>query len=154
MRAGRRPAALVVVVAATVAAAGSVAVADPAPRRDHPAEAAAERALAIAAADARAAPGQLAAARTISVPGGGSIHRFGQRVGGLPVSGAEVVVAAPVGAVPAMVADETVPGLDPSLGGADVSRTEAVARAVDATGTARLRHPASARLVVDRRSGK
>jgi hypothetical protein len=109
------------------------------------------------AADPRArlaAPaGELAAARVTPVPGGGEIERFGQRVGGLPVHGAEAVVADPAGAPPIVVSDDTVAGLDspppPTIGA-----QEAIERARTATGSSALRAPPRARLGVDPGTGR
>jgi hypothetical protein len=96
---------------------------------------------------------ELAAARVIPVPGGGEIERFHQRVGGLPVLGAEAVVADPAAAAPILVSDHTVRGLTepppPRLGpGAAIDRARA------ATGASALRAPPRARLGVDPESGR
>ena len=68
-----------------------------------------ERVSARAAA-AEAPAGQLEAAARIAVPGGGLIHRYRQRAGGLPVFDAEAVVADPPSAPPVLV---VWPGEDP-----------------------------------------
>jgi hypothetical protein len=105
----------------------------------------------VAAADAPA--GQLAAAERVAVPGGGLIHRFRQRAGGLPVFGAEAVVADPPEAPPVLVTDTTAPGLNaPSSDGA-ISRGRAIAAASAATDSEALRAPARARLGVDPGTG-
>jgi hypothetical protein len=114
---------------------------------------AAERALSAADA-ARAAPGELVAARPIAVPGGGSVHRFRQRIGGLPVIGGEAVVAVPAGSSPILVTDETVAGVAEPHGAPSISRREAIRLARTETGALRLRRPARAVLAVDRGSGR
>lgn len=113
---------------------------------------AAQRAVA-AAERARVASGQLAAPSSIAVPGGGSIHRLRQRVGGLPVAGGEVVVAVPRVGAPILVADETAAGVDPSFPPPTVDRTDAIRAAREAAESRRLRFAAAASLVLDRRSG-
>jgi hypothetical protein len=105
----------------------------------------------VAAAEAPAS--QLAVSGRIPVPGGGLIHRFRQRAGGLPVFGAEAVVADPPDAAPVLVADTTEEGLEPPGAGGAISRARAIAAATQATGSERLRAPARARLGIDPRSG-
>jgi hypothetical protein len=106
------------------------------------------------AAAARAPLAQLDAVARIPAPGGGVIHRYRQRAGGLPVLDAEAVVADPPDGPPVLVADTTArvlaaPERDPAL-----SRATAVAAASAASGSSRLRAPARARLGVDPRTGR
>ncbi len=97
---------------------------------------------------------QLRAEPTLSVPGGGAIQRYSQRVAGLPVFGAEAVAVAPEGAPATIVSDSTVDGLDPAGREAAISEDEAIAAARAATGAERLRAPAGAKLGVDPGSGE
>src|SRR5829696_809253 len=139
MRSHRRlPAAAAVVVAlALTAAPASGAAPDPVQR---------------IAARAQAPLSQLAPARPVSVPGGGTIERYRQRVGGLPVLGADAVIADPPGAAPMLVSDHTVAGLRPA-GSAKLSRAVAIARALRTTAASRLRDRTTARLAVDPAGG-
>ncbi len=100
-----------------------------------------------------AAPSELAAERPLAVPGGGSIERYQQFAGGLPVIGAEAVVADPPAAPAMLVSDSTVAGIEPR-GPARVSRAEARRAALAAAGVTRRRAPGTAKLGVDRRSGE
>jgi hypothetical protein len=129
----RRLGAAAIAGAAVLALTASAAGADP---------------LARAAAGAHAPLAQLDTAQTVAVPGGGEIQRYRQRVDGLPVIGAEAVVADPAGTAPSLVADHTVAGLDPS-GRAKLSRAAAVDRAMRTTAASDLRGRATARLAVD-----
>jgi hypothetical protein len=104
--------------------------------------------VARVAARADAPLAQLARAEPVAVPGGGVIQRYRQRVGGLPVLGAEAVVAHARGAAPTLVTDHTVAGLDPS-GRARLSRAAAIERAMHATAASHLRAGTTARLAVD-----
>ena len=70
----------------------------------------------------------------MSVPGGGLVQRYQQRVGGLPVLGAETVVAAPSGGAPILVADSTAADVAPQDPAEAISRDSAVAAARAATG--------------------
>jgi Fungalysin metallopeptidase (M36) len=100
------------------------------------------------AARAEAPMSQLATAQPVAVPGGAEIHRYRQRVDGLPVLDAEAVVVDSPGGAPTLVADHTVAGLDPS-GRARLSRSAAVERAMRATAASDLRARTTARLAVD-----
>ncbi len=111
-----------------------------------------ERVLARAAA-AAAPPGQLAPAARVEVPGGGQIHRYRQRAGGLAVFGAEVVVADPPDAPPVLVADTTAADVEPPSADAAISRARAIESARAATGSESLRAAARARLGVDPGTG-
>jgi len=95
----------------------------------------------------------LVRSRPLAVPGGGAIDRYRQRIGGLPVIGAQATVARPVGAAPYIVVDHTVSGLEvppaPRL-----SRRAAVDAAKAAGGVERLRALTRARLGADPRSGR
>ncbi len=101
------------------------------------------------AADAPAPELELAA-RT-AVPGGGSIHRYVQRAGGLPVFGAAAVVADPAGAPAALVTDSTVNAIGAVDAGDAISRDRALRVALAATG-GELRARARARLGIDPRT--
>ncbi len=106
-------------------------------------------------AERAAAPiAQLEASARVAVPGGGAIQRFAQRAGGLPVFGAEVVVANPDSGAPILVADDTVAGLEGDDRGAAISRSRAVNAAIAATGSTRLRAPARAKLGIDPASAR
>lgn len=118
--------------AASLLAAGS-ALADPV-----------ERTLARAQAPLT----ELAPREPVAVPGGGEILRYAQRSGGLPVLGAEAIVADPPDAGPTLVADTTaaVKGRDADDA---ISRSAAIEAAKSATGTDALRAPAAATLGID-----
>jgi Fungalysin metallopeptidase (M36) len=104
------------------------------------------------AARADAPLAQLAPADPVGVPGGGEIRRYQQRVGGLPVLGAEAVIADPPGAAPILVSDHTVAGLT-AHGAVRLTRAEAIERAMRTTAASHLRAPTVARTVVDAGSG-
>jgi Fungalysin metallopeptidase (M36) len=140
-------------VCAGVGASGTAARAGTAAPPSEPGTAA-KRALAVAADGARAASAQLAARSPIAVPGGGSIHRLRQRVGGLPVLGAEIVVAHPADRPPLIVADETVAGLEPPARAISIGRGEAIDRAREASGVARMRRAPGARLFLEGSTGE
>lgn len=130
-----------VVATVALAAPGAVAGAD-------------ERRMSGVLERAAAPPAQLAPAPALDAPRGGAIHRYRQRVGGLPVFDAELVVADPADAAPQVVADSTAPALEPlSRAGAMTARA-AKRRAVALTPAQRLRGRAKARLGVDARSGR
>ena len=96
---------------------------------------------------------QLVAADRVEVPGGGLIHRYAQRAGGLPVLGAESVVLDTPDAPPLLVSDSTVGGLTPRPGAVAISERRAVSAARAAVDTTGLRAPARARLGIDPGSG-
>lgn len=147
--------ATIAVVMAALGIAGALAaraIGAPAEASDRTPGAARAQAIALVAETAKASSGQLAAARSIAVPGGGSIHRVRQRVNGLPVPGAEVVVADPADAPPIVVVDRTVPGLAVDGSPSGVSRAEAIDTARAASEADVLRRSARARLVIDRRT--
>jgi hypothetical protein len=127
-----------IAIAATLGCAASAGASEPVAAR-----------LAAAAAPA----GQLAAAERVAAPGGGLIHRFRQRAGGLPVFGAEAVIADPPDAAPVLVTDTTAPALEPPAASAAISRARAIAAASAATGSERLRAPARTRLGLEPRTG-
>jgi hypothetical protein len=104
------------------------------------------------AASAEAPLAQLAAAEPVAVPGGGTIARYRQRVDGLPVLGAEAVVADPPGAPPTLVVDHTVPGLDVDAR-FSISRSAAIAKALDATAASELRGRTTASRAIDPAGG-
>jgi hypothetical protein len=97
---------------------------------------------------------QLDRAATNAVPGGGQIRHYQQKVGGLPVFGAEAVVVVPPGADTVVVSDTTAKGRSWSDASAKLSRSKAIAAARSATGARRLRAPGSAKLGYDKSSGK
>ena len=78
----RPPVGAAIAIAAVLLAAAQSAAADP---------------LVSVAARAEAPVSELAQPTAVTVPGGGLVQRYQQRVGGLPVLGAEAVVAAPSG---------------------------------------------------------
>jgi len=131
-------------VGATIAVAGSLSLAASASAQP--------LARVVERADAPSAP--LVATRSASVPGGGEIQHYAQRVGGLPVFGAEVVAVDPREAPAMLVSDSTVSGLDPSLGQASLTPGDAIAAAREAAGVEHLRAPGSAKLGVDPASGR
>jgi hypothetical protein len=110
--------------------------------------------LARAVARADAPVTQLAETRTTTAPGGGVVQRYEQRVGGLPVFGAEVVAVDGASTAPMLVSDSTVGDLEPVDGSGAISRAEAVRAAREATGAEALRAPADAELGIDPRSGR
>ncbi len=96
---------------------------------------------------------ELSLMRSTPVPGGGLIHRYAQRVGGLPVFDAEVVaVAVPSGGTE-LISDSTVAGIDAPDDGETISSAAAIDRAGAIVGLERLRAPGSAELGIDRASG-
>jgi Fungalysin metallopeptidase (M36) len=114
--------------------------------------AASERVTArLAAADAPL--GQLSAAGRIAVPGGGLIHRYQQRAGGLAVLDAEVVVADPATAPPILVSDTTASGVKPRSGARAIPRSAAIRAAIAAADAERIRAAPRARLGIDPASG-
>ncbi len=104
-------------------------------------------------ATAEAPPGQLEQAGRIPVPGGGVIERFRQHAGGLPVFGAELVVADPPGSPPILVTDSTVRRPSAPPGEPEISRAGAIRRAIAANRVEGLRAAARARLGIDPRTG-
>lgn len=106
----------------------------------------------VARADAPRA--ELAMTSSSNVPGGGLIQRYSQRVGDLPVLGAEVVAIAASGETPMLVADSTVSGLEPRDRADAISSASAISAARAATGASSLRAPASAKLGIDPATGK
>ena len=97
---------------------------------------------------AAAAPrGELRAVDRVTLPGGATIHRFQQRVGGHPVLGAEAVVDDGPGAPPRLVADSTRAAIQRPPA-ALVGRNEAIAAAGDSGGVTALRGSVSADLAI------
>ncbi len=90
---------------------------------------------------------ELDAQRRIVLPGGATIERFQQRVGGVPVIGAEAIVSDPGKGVPRLVADTTRSAID-APAKPRVSRREAIAIARSSVGARDLRGPVSARLEI------
>jgi Fungalysin metallopeptidase (M36) len=105
------------------------------------------------AATAVAPPAQLSVAERVPVPGGGLIHRYRQRAGGLPVFGAEAVVADPPDSAPVLVTDTTAARIEPARADSAIPRGRAIAAARLATDAARLRAATRARLGFDPRTG-
>ncbi len=96
---------------------------------------------------------ELARAATNAVPGGGQIRHYQQKVGGLPVFGAEAVVVVPPGADSIVVSDTTTGGVSWSNASGAISSAKAIAAARSATGAKRLRAKASAKLGLDKATG-
>ena len=95
---------------------------------------------------------QLRAERPLTTPQGGSIERYRQFSGGLPVIGAEAVIANPGAGASILVGDTTVDGVakpEPvEIGAAGATR-----RAEAAAEVVRRRAPATAKLGIDPHSG-
>jgi hypothetical protein len=109
--------------------------------------------LARTVARADAPRSELSLMRSTSVPGGGVIQRYGQRVGGLPVFDAETVAVAVPSGGSELISDSTVDDVKaPDTSGA-ISEAAAIDRASAAIGIERLRSDPSAKLGVDRASG-
>jgi hypothetical protein len=102
---------------------------------------------------ARAPLAQLEPTGRVEVPGGGLIHRYVQRAGGLPVFGAGAVVADSPDAPPVLVTDSTVAGISPRPSSSAIGRSSAVSAARGAVGTRGLRAPSEARLGYDAKTG-
>ena len=96
---------------------------------------------------ARGPAAQLQRARTETLPGGGAIYRFQQRVAGVPVLGAETVVNDPPHAPPRVAADTSRPGIRAPEPAA-VPRSRAVALAERSVALKRLRARPSATLAI------
>lgn len=114
--------------------------------------AAASERVASRLAHVRAPVTQLANAGRVEVPGGGLIHRYRQRVGGLPVFDAQAVVADSPDAAPALVSDSTA-AIVPQRARARISRTRAIAAARRTVRARALRADARARLGYDSKTG-
>jgi hypothetical protein len=100
-----------------------------------------------------AAPmGELRASDQVTLPGGATIHRYQQRVGGHPVLGAEAVVDDGPGAPPRLVADSTRAAIQ-TPPTARVARADAIAVATRNAGASALRGPVSARLAIQPGNG-
>lgn len=96
---------------------------------------------------------ELARAQTSNAPGGGQIRHYQQKVGGLPVFGAEAVVVVPPGSDSIVVSDTTAGGVSWARPGGAISSADAIAAARSATGAKKLRAEGSAKLGLDKRSG-
>jgi hypothetical protein len=110
--------------------------------------------LARTVARADAPRSELRLTRSQTAPGGGLIQHYSQRVGGLPVFGAETVAVAAFGDRPELISDSSVTGLDPVDTSGAISRAEAIAAATAAAQVERLRSQPSAKLGLDRASGE
>ena len=118
--------------------------------------------LALAAAPAAAAPprvsqelhaaaapaAQLPSASQTRLPGGATVYRYHQRVGGLRVLGSEAVVNHAAGAPPKLVADSSKPSINPPAP-PSISRERAIDIASGRVGVSRLRAPVSAELAIE-----
>jgi hypothetical protein len=141
-----------VTVSLAASAALAFACVDPAAA---PAEPSGERpALRVALGGMRADAAQLRATDRVAVPGGGAIHRFNQRSGGLPVLGAEAVIAAPAAGPARVVVDRTVRAVSPEARRPTLSRRDAVASATQAHDVAALRAAPRTRLGIDPASSR
>jgi hypothetical protein len=109
-------------------------------------------ARAVARADAPAA--QLTVTSSASAPAGGVVRHYAQRVGGLPVFGAEAVAVSAPDTAPTLVSDSTVTGIGPKDASGAISSAEAIEAARDAAGAEQLRAPASAELGIEPASGR
>ena len=107
----------------------------------------------VSARAATAPSAQLAVGERVPVPGGGLIHRYRQRAGGLPVFGAEAVVADPPDSAPVLVTDTTTARIEPAPADSAIPRGRAIAAARLAADAARLRAAPRARLGFDPRTG-
>ena len=107
----------------------------------------------VSARAATAPSAQLAVGERVPVPGGGLIHRYRQRAGGLPVFGAEAVVADPPDSAPVLVTDTTAARIEPAPADSAMPRGRAIAAARLAADAARLRAAPRARLGFDPRTG-
>ena len=107
----------------------------------------------VSARAATAPSAQLAVGERVPVPGGGLIHRYRQRAGGLPVFGAEAVVADPADSAPVLVTDTTTARIEPAPADSAIPRGRAIAAARLAADAARLRAAPRARLGFDPRTG-
>ena len=96
---------------------------------------------------------ELARAATNTAPGGGQIRHYQQKVGDLPVFGAEAVVVVPPGADSIVVSDTTTEGRSWSNSDGAISGAQAIAAARSATGAKRLRAKPTAKLGLDRATG-
>ncbi len=90
---------------------------------------------------------QLEPVDVVPLPGGATVYRYQQRVGGVPVLNGQAVVNDPVGEPPRLVADSSHPHVDRQPA-PRIRRAQAVATALDSTGSSRLRGQASARAFV------
>ena len=107
----------------------------------------------VSARAATAPSAQLTVGERVPVPGGGLIHRYRQRAGGLPVFGAEAVVADPPDSAPVLVTDTTAARIEPAPADSAIPRGRAIAAARLAADAARLRAAPRARLGFDPRTG-
>ena len=107
----------------------------------------------VSARAATAPSAQLTVGERVPVPGGGLIHRYRQRAGGLPVFGAEAVVADPADSAPVLVTDTTTARIEPAPADSAIPRGRAIAAARLAADAARLRAAPRARLGFDPRTG-
>ena len=109
--------------------------------------------LAGTVAELDAPRAELARAATNAVPGGGQIRHYQQKVGGLPVFGAEAVVVVPPGADSIVVSDTTAGGVSWASAAGSISSADAIAAARSATGAKQLRAKPRAKLGLDAKSG-
>ena len=114
-----------------------------------PAATASGETAALKSADAPV--GQLEKASTHTPTAGSSVTHYDQVVGGVPVSGADVVVSDLAGSAPEVLFDKSVSGLE-DPGAPSVSRGQALAAALAAIGSPSGGHR-SAELVIDATRG-
>ncbi len=96
---------------------------------------------------AAAPPRELNPTQRVTLPGGAVVHRFQQRVSGVPVLGAEAVVDDAPNAPARLVADSTRPAIE-APGPARIDRTRAIRVASDNVGARGLRGEITAGLVI------
>src|SRR5687767_10311495 len=127
------------VVAALLSVCAATASADPLART-------------VARADAPAS--ELHLLRATTAPGGGLIHRYVQRVGGVRVFDAEVVAVAIPSEGSELIADSTIDGVEAPDTSDAISEAEAIDRAGALVGVERLRSAPDAKLGIDRAGGE
>jgi Fungalysin metallopeptidase (M36)/Fungalysin/Thermolysin Propeptide Motif len=97
---------------------------------------------------ANAPTGQLKPVAAIALPGGATAYRFQQRVSGVKVLNAQVVVSDPRGAPPELVTDSSNRRIEPAPS-PRVGEAEAVEASLRGARVTRLRAPWSAGLVIE-----
>jgi hypothetical protein len=99
----------------------------------------------LGAADAPGA--ELELAETVTLPGGATLYRYEQEVGGVPVDASVAVVADPVGAPPSLLVDDTEARVD-APDEPTISGDRAIGLASASVDALRLREAPSASLVL------
>ncbi len=92
---------------------------------------------------ATAPASQLERVDAVPLPGGATVYRYQQQVGGVPVLNGQAVVNDAVGEPPSLIADSSHRGVDPQPA-PRVRRREAIAVALHSTGASHLRGGVSA----------